>query len=237
MSGYIPKEQLDAYRRWQVESFDPPGSEPEPPPPPPAASEVIADAGELVANIGLPTAEDIERIHNEAQQAGYQAGYDEGREAGHQEGLRTGLEAALGEAQRIAALADNVEAALTSIDQTVADEVLAVALEVAHQVLRGTVAARPEALLPIIREALGALPLHHGHVSLHVNPEDAGVVKEHLGDQFMHSGWHIVEDRQIQAGGCFVRAGTSEVDATMETRWRRVLEAIGVDPKAWLEKS
>lgn len=237
MSGYIPKEQLDAYRRWQVESFDSPEPEPEPLPEPPAPEEVAEESSEPVpANFGLPTAEDIERIHNEAHQAGYQAGYEEGHGKGREEGYGTGLEAAQAEAQRIGTLADNLENSLASIDQTVADQVLDLALEVAHQVLRGAIAVRPEGLLPVIREALAALPLHHGHVSLHINPEEAEMVRQHLGDQFAHSGWRIVEDREIQAGGCFVRAGTSEVDATLETRWRRVLEAIGADPGAWLER-
>lgn len=229
MSGYIPKEHLDAYRRWQVESFDAPEAEE---PPPALEPEAADDGAELVANIGLPTAEDIERMHNEAHAAGYQAGFDEGRE----EGYRTGLETAQAEAQRIAALADNVQAALATIDQSVADDVLALALEIANQVLRGSIAARPESLLPVIREALAALPLHHGHVALHVNPAEGELVRQYLGDQFLHSGWRIVDDREIQPGGCFIRAGSSEVDATVETRWQRVLEAIGADPEGWLEQ-
>ncbi|HJW26046.1 MAG TPA: flagellar assembly protein FliH [Rhodocyclaceae bacterium] len=232
MSGYIPKEHLDAYRRWQVESFDPQPPEPEVPPPSEVEPEPVQDdTSELVAAMGLPTAEDVERIHNEAHESGYRAGFDEGRE----EGYRQGLEAAQAEARRIAALAENAEASLAGLDQSVADEVLALALEVAHQVLRGAIPARPQALLPVIREALAALPLHHGHVALHVHPSEAEAVREHLGDQFLHSGWRIVEDREIQAGGCFIRAGTSEVDATLQTRWKRVLESIGADPGTWLE--
>lgn len=229
MSGYIPKEQLDAYRRWQFDSFDPPGTEAPPPEPAPAAEAEVPDS-EVVTDFGLPTAEDIERIHNEAHQAGYQAGYEEGQ----QEGYRAGLESAQAEAQRMAALADNLEAALAAIDQAVADQLLALALEVANQVLRATVSARPETLIPVIREAIAALPLHHGHISLHIHPDDAEAVRQRLGEQFLQSGWRIVEDREVQAGGCFVRAGSSEVDASLETRWQRVLEAIGAAPETWL---
>jgi flagellar assembly protein FliH len=31
-----------------------------------------------------------------------------------------------------------------------------------------------------------------------------------------------------------LQAGTSEVDATIETRWKRVLESIGAEPQEWL---
>jgi flagellar assembly protein FliH len=229
MSGYIPKEQLDAYRHWQVDSFDPPKPEPEPHEP---APPLDAAAEEVVSTLGLPTAEDIERMHEQAYQEGYQAGYEEGR----QEGLRAGLEAALAEAQRIAALGDNIEAALASVDQAVADQLLALALETAKQVLRTTLAVRPEALIPVVREAIAALPLHHGHVALHINPADGEMVREHLGEHFLQSGWRIIEDREVTAGGCLIQAGSSEVDATLETRWKRVLEAIGANPADWLER-
>lgn len=229
MPGYIPKEQLDAYRRWQADSFDAPAPAFQPALPEPAAPP-FEDDSVPVAGIGLPTAEDIERIHNEAQQAGYQAGFGEGR----QEGYQAGLAAAQGEVERMKALADNLQTALAGIDQALADEVLALALEVSAQVLRGTVKALPEALLPVIREAIAALPINHEQLALYLNPADADTVREQLGETFSQSGWRIVEDRGIEAGGCLLKAGSSEVDATLATRWKRVLEAIGTDPSSWL---
>jgi hypothetical protein len=45
--------------------------------------------------------------------------------------------------------------------------------------------------------------------------------------------WRIIDDSTLTAGGCRVELGASEVDATLETRWRRVIEAIGVSQE-WL---
>ena len=113
-------------------------------------------------------------------------------------------------------------------------QVLDLALEVASQVIRGTVATRSEALLPVIREAISALPLHHTHVLLHLNPADASVVREQIGEQLTLTGTQIIDDAAISQGGCLLKAGTSEIDATIETRWKRVLEAIGSEPREWL---
>lgn len=228
MAGYIPKEQLDSYQRWQINSFDRPTAAPVAPATSsepvavPAPQEIVDETagGELVTDFGLPTAEDIERIHAEAREAGYAEG--------HQAGYAEGREAAREQAERMLALADNLQRSLTGIDQSVADEVLSLALEVASQVLRRTVESDPDYLLPIIREALAALPLHHGHVTLHINPADAEAVRQHLGNQFTQAGWHVIEDAQVELGGCFLRAGSSEVDATLATRWKRVLESIGL---------
>ncbi len=226
MADYIPKEKLDAYRRWQADSFDAPR-------PKPIAKEAPAPAspqdGELVSGFALPTAEDIERIHNEAHQAGYQAGYDEGRTAGQQDGLQ----AAQQEVARMAGLLTNFETALAGLDQSVADQILELALEVARQLVQSTIQARPETLLPIISEALAALPIHHGHVSVHLNPSDAPLVRDHLGEQFSQTGSRIIEDKTVQAGGCILHAGSSEVDASLDVRWKRILEAIGVPASDW----
>lgn len=223
MAGFIPKENLDNFRRWQVESFDAPAAKPaaEAPPEPAAPSVDEMSAENYVGNLGLPTADDIERMHNAARAAGY----EEGRQDGYAEG-RAAIQA---EADRMTALAANFEQALTALDQNIADHVLALAIELAGQVLRRTLEADPDALLPVVREALASLPVHHGHVALHVHPDDAEAMQLHFGQHFSQAGWHVVPDTQIQPGGCYLKAGSSEVDATLSTRWKRVLEAIGVD--------
>ena len=222
MPAYIPKEQLDSYRRWQADAFDL-GEAPEPVAAPPQPEpEPIPDAGENVAGVALPTAEDIERINEEARATGHEEGY----QAGHAEGLAEARQAA----ERFAALAEDFSQSLGNIDQTLADEVLALAVELAGQVLRRTLAVDRDALLPVVREALAALPLHHGHVVVHVHPDDGASLRAHLGESFSHSGWQILDDREITPGGCLVKAGSSDVDATLEMRWKRVLEAVGAAP-------
>ncbi len=90
--------------------------------------------------------------------------------------------------------------------------------------------------MPVVREAIASLPLHHGHPALFLTPEDAALVRQHLGEQLNHNGWRILEDSSLHRGGCRIESGASEVDATLETRWRRVLEAIGTTAD-WLDET
>lgn len=231
MSGVIPKEKLANYQRWQIGSFDQKPTVTSPPPQPaPATSAVPQESAP--AEPGPPSAEEIARIHEEARASGYEAGLEEGREAGE----RAGQEAAQEEAERIRALIGNIETALGELDQTLADNVLKLALEVAAQLTQGAIKANTEVLLPVIREAISNLPLHHAQITLRLNPADAANVRKHLGEQLTQGGSQIIEDAEITPGGCQVRAGSSEVDATIETRWRRVLEAIGAEPTEWLNR-
>ena len=231
MAGVIPKEDLAAYQRWNADSFEPK----------PVLSKVerhkASESPELVENeiittMGLPTAADIERINENARSEGYQAGFEEGRQAGEE----TQAAAVAGELARLSGLISNLQEAIATMDQAIAEQVLDLALEVAAQVIRGAIKVKSDILLPLIREAISALPLHHGHVMLHLNPADALTIREQIGDQLLQTGTQIVDDVTITQGGCSLTAGTSEIDATIETRWKRVLEAIGSEPLEWQTK-
>lgn len=232
--GIIPKEQLANVRRWHIGAFDEapqkatapePTDEPAPAPtvPPAAAPE-----------IEWPTPEAIARIEDEARnnghQAGFQAGYEEGLKAAD-DAIRNACEAP---SRQLLTLAGNLQSALAEIDQQLADQLLDLATDIAGRLVCGALAVKPEILLPVIREAIAMLPMHHGHVTLRLNPDDAATIRPMHGEQFAQNGIQIVEDSEISPGGCIVRAGSSEVDATIETRWKRVLDTLGATPRQWL---
>jgi flagellar assembly protein FliH len=229
-SDYIPKEQLTAWERWELAAFDEEEKAAR------AAAEAAAAAAaapveETPPPPPLPTAEEIEQMYEEARQSGYTAGFDEGKSAGYEAGYAAGQSEgnafATAQAQRIQAIADNLASALGGCEQQVADQLLEVAVELARQMLRSSLKHQPELILPVVREAIAAMPTSHSHPLLFVHPDDARLVRERLGEALQHSGWKLVEDLHLTPGGCRVEVGASEVDATVETRWRRVLEAIG----------
>jgi flagellar assembly protein FliH len=226
----IPKAQLGSYQRWQLDSFD---GKPKPAaaPQPAAADPAPAAAPPLPPEpeVRLPTAEDIEQMLEEARSQGYAAGLAEGREAAATE-ARLAAEAFAGQ---YGALIDGLQQALKELEQTVAEQLLSLAIEIADQITRAHIVGREDALLPTIREAIATLPLHHAHITLRLNPADAANVRSLLGDELAQSGTQIIEDQLISRGGCLLQAGASEVDATLETRRKRVLETIGAEPKAW----
>lgn len=229
MSEIIPKEKLGGFQRWQIGSFDQPRPAPAPVPQAPAEAGSPQPA-ESAPALRLPTIEDIEQIHEEARRAGYQDGYEEGLRAGEQ----SSREAASAEMERFRALTEGMRKALDELDQQVAEQLLNLAIEISAQVIRSSISVKGNLLLPIIREAISALPLHHTHLNLRLNPADAALIRPLLGEQLAQTGAQIIEDGEISPGGCMVRAGTSEVDASIETRWKRVIEALGAEPPAWL---
>lgn len=222
MTGFIPKEKLTAYQRWEVAAFDEAEQAARQ-----AAKEAATRTEQATAPaataepVVLPTAADIERMHTEAHEQGYAAGYEEG----------------IAEAGKIVAQLDavmtGIQQSIEGLDQTIAEQLLATAVEIAQQVLRQSLNIKPELLLPVVREAIATLHPHPGHPLLFAHPDDAELIRKHLGEQLAHNNWRIIEDDTLTPGGCRIEHGASEVDATLETRWRRVIESMGITQE-WL---
>jgi len=199
-SNIIPKEQLSAYQRWELNSLD----------------------GSATTTVPLPTAAEVENTHRQAYQEGFAAGYQEGKGK---------VDAEL---VRLAQLMSALDGALTQFDETLTQNLLSLALGVAKQMLREALRVRPELILPVIREAVNSLPQVNQHPHLKLHPDDAALVRSLMADELSHFHWKLIEDSRVERGGCRVETTNSEIDATMENRWKRILVALGTDG-AWLE--
>lgn len=199
-SNIIPKEQLSAYQRWELNSLD----------------------GSATTTVPLPTAAEVENTHRQAYQEGFAAGYQEGKGK---------VDAELA---RLAQLMSALDGALTQFDETLTQNLLSLALVVAKQMLREALRVRPELILPVISEAVNSLPQANQHPHLKLHPDDAALVRSLMADELSHFHWKLIEDSRVERGGCRVETTNSEIDATMENRWKRILVALGSDG-AWLE--
>ncbi len=210
MSDVTDIGKLTAWERWELAEFDGPARKP-------IGAKPAAEP-EPEPTVPMPTAAEVERIFQQAQEEGFQTGYREG-----QTKVRD-------EAERLERTAAKLDAAMSGLDGAVADELLGLALELARQVVRREIGARPETLLDVVHEALDQLP--HQNASIYLNPEDASLVRSYLGDQLSHAGHRILEDAKLARGDCVLEAGGSHLDASVATRWRRVLASLGLDD-AW----
>lgn len=232
---YIPKERLTAYERWEMAAFDEAeqlaksvreaeASAPlaaaaaaPPVPPPPAVSE-----------------EELAAIRQQAFDEGRADGFEAGMKEGHAEGYASGEGLAKSEGDALGALAKNLSRAIEATETRLAEDLLTLALDIAAQVLRTSLKVKPDLILPVVREAMAALTNPHGHPSLQLHPEDAALVRQNLGDQLSHSGWRILEDAQMPRGDCRIENGGAEIDATLATRWQRVIDSLGKKSE-WLD--
>jgi flagellar assembly protein FliH len=85
----------------------------------------------------------------------------------------------------------------------------------------------PAALIAAAREVLAAEPALAGAPQLIVNPADLPIVEAYLKNELETLGWNVRTDVAVERGGCRAQAATGEIDATLGTRWQRVVAALG----------
>ncbi|HMU63999.1 MAG: flagellar assembly protein FliH [Nitrosomonas sp.] len=207
----IPKKQLSSFQKWELGSFETNLAN---------NTTQLDESVDQVAKetISLPTAEQIEAIYQQAKNEGYQAGYQEGKQHATVE-METTI-------QHLQVLMVKFEEELQHIDQTVAQELLELAIEFARKIVTQSLELKPELIIPIIQDAIQHLPsaMQPLHIILH--PEDAALVRIQLENQLSHSKWKIYENSQIERGGCKVEAGGCEIDATLASRWKTILSKV-----------
>jgi flagellar assembly protein FliH len=209
------KGQLSAFQRWEMASFDPP------PPPDPVAERALE--AELQRLREAAHEQGFASGHVAGQALGYQAGFDQG----HAQGFEKGREEAKAEAERLIALAAGFKTALDGVQSELAESLVALALDIAQQVVRRHIAHDPAALVACAREVLAAEPALTGSPQLVVHPADLPIVEAYLKEELESLRWTVRTDPAIERGGCRAHAASGEIDATVSTRWERVAAALG----------
>ena len=189
------------------------------------------DLTDLVTGAKAATAAEATVNASELASARQQA-YREGVEAGRREAQGV-LEA---ERAELKALMAGVNELMQDFEQMLAGDVLSVALELAKQIVRATLRVKPDLVLAVVREAIASLPGLSEQTVLLLNPADATLVRKGLEDDpsLATLPWKIVEDPQMERGGCRLETPTTEVDGALETRWRRAVASLGRDD-SWID--
>lgn len=164
--------------------------------------------------------ERLEEVEREAYQKGFEAGRSSGREMAEQK-----LEAVLARfAESIAALARTRR---DLVRETEAD-LIRLAVVIAEKVVREHLEAHPEAVLPMVREALEKVK-EAAPVTLYLSADDYERVKEFLERQSEHFRGrevHLKVNPEFRRGDCRVECPLGTVDGRLSEQFRRIERAL-----------
>jgi flagellar assembly protein FliH len=235
-SELIRAKDVSAFDRWDLPSFEALDSEPvyraEP-----SAAEQAATAAEAALAAEAPQMEDVELeavkpLTLDELEAIRQDAYNEGFSTGEKDGFHAGQLKAKQEADVVLqAKVAVLEQLMTQLFEPIAeqDQALERALvqlvsQMSREVIRRELLADSSQLTQVLREALKLLPMGAGNVRIHINPQDFELVKA-LRERHEES-WRILEDEQLQPGGCRVESEHSLIDASIETRLDLALKQL-----------
>ena len=170
---------------------------------------------------------------NEARQLGFADGYGQGHAQATLEGQRQINEYIQTQGQEAARhygqLFESANTQIAESQQVMAKGVLELACELARQVLRHELSTNPNALQPVIREALGVLATDCKAALVRLNPLDLDVLEEVLRQEFSGLSLTLLADASVTRGGCLVEAAGTVVDGTLEKRWSRAVARLGLE--------
>jgi len=178
---------------------------------------------------GLLTAGSLQDLQQEA--------YREAHAQGLKEGIAAGQAQVRAQIERFGAMLHDLARPFEQLDAQVEQELMALAMAVARQIVRRELRTDPTQIIGIIRDAIRTLPVTSRDVRVHLHPEDAAIVRQNLAPTESERAWQIVEDPVMARGGCQVISASSRVDARLETRLAAMLaelmggERTGVDAR------
>ena len=183
-----------------------------------AAVWTAPDMNSPAINQRLPTVSGLADLQEEAYKEAFDQGLAEGRKAGQVE-VRAQVE-------KLAGMFHDLAKPFEVLDAEVERELLTLAMALARQIVRRELKTDPTQIIGIVRDAIAALPVAARDVRVHLHPEDAAVVREHLAPTESERAWVLVEDPVMARGGCQITTATSRIDARLETRLAAILSEL-----------
>ena len=210
-SDVIPKEKLSAYQRWELASLHDA-----------ADGGYSRGSGDEATQRRAQHERETEAIRAQAQAEGYTAGY------------AAGMAHAAADKGRLEALLHTLGESVRGHEQHMVDEVLDLALVIARQLVGEGLSVRREFILPIVSAGLNQLPQSVQRMQLMLNPADMDLVRHFLSSEPASGRCQLIADPTIAPGGCRIETEQCEVDATIPSRWKRLLANLGRSDD-WLE--
>lgn len=133
------------------------------------------------------------------------------------------------QAQSVTQVVQGLEDNFKQMQAATAQELLHLACDIARQVVRQELRSQPQALLPVVREALDMLVDESRPATVRLNPADHAALADALqAEHGAHSRIQWVGDAAIAAGDVKVECGGTEIDGSLDKRWRRAVAALGL---------
>jgi flagellar assembly protein FliH len=169
----------------------------------------------------------LEQGRAEGFAQGFEQGRSEGHAQGHSQGLDEGAALAREQASRLDGLSQACATALDQLEQEVGQSMIQLAVRIAEQVLRTHIRDYPNQILDLVREVMQARPEQGATLKLRLHPDDLDLVQAFLHQTPDPSRYLLSADESITRGGCIAETALGSVDATLETRWHRIIAALG----------
>jgi len=172
-----------------------------------------------------PTVNEMQSLHKDAYEEGFNMGRKEGREQGHKEGSAQAKTESQQLYNELAALFNSLSNPVSQLDDELESSIAELTLAIARQLVRREIKTEPGEIVAVVREAVRALPISARNPTIYLHPEDMQLVRNALSLGDDEKSHRLEEDILLTRGDCRVETESSYIDASIEAR----LSAIAIN--------
>ncbi len=196
----ISANEADEYIEWQV----------------PHVQGKIAN--EFDNGLHPPTANEMQTLHKDAYDEGFNMGRKEGRPQGYKEGRAQAESESQQLFQRLEELFNSLANPVSQLDDELENSIAELTLSIARQLVRREIKTEPGEIVAVVREAVRALPISARNPTIFLHPEDMQLVRSALSLGDDEKSYRFEEDLLLTRGDCRVETESSYIDASIEAR-------------------
>lgn len=235
----IPAEEMTDYKTWKIPLIDDNGrvlSTAEKEAKERREAQLKRDK-ETIEDVNLPvharggmSAQEMQKIFDEAEKDGFAQGHKEGMEKGRAEGYEAGQQQGLMEMRqqmvaeqiRFQALAQALLNPMQEQDNDIEKMLLDIICTLTKSVVQREIITDSSQILTLVKTAVAALPVGSKNVRVCLNPDDLAAVETYAEEQQLD--WKFWGDINLEPGGCRIETTESRVDFSVAQRLQTVLE-------------
>ena len=193
------------------------------------------------------TADDIEQIRqaafdegfNQGKEEGFAKGYEEGKVSGHEEGVvsghEEGLETGLADGKEKVdeqsaawgSLTEQLHKPLLDVEKNVEQQLIHLVVQLTEAITLQEAQTNPDILIGAISAGIKALPSQEAQTQILLHPNDIKLVEKQFGAKHVQEqGWRLLAAPQLVPGSCQIENSTSNVDLSVKSRIKEVLDSF-----------
>lgn len=165
-----------------------------------------------------PTAHEMQNLHKDAYDEGFNMGRKEGKTQGYKEGHQQATAESSELIQKLKSILTTLAEPVSQLDDELENSIAQLTLAIARQLVRREIKLEPGEIVAVVREAVRALPISARHPTIYLHPEDIQLVRNALSLSDDEKTYRLEEDLLLTRGDCRVETESSYIDASVEAR-------------------
>ena len=188
--------------------------------------ETIEDVIVEPTDIDPISAEELQKITDDAEKEGYDIGYSEGIEKGTKEGFEQGLKdgevSILEKTTQLDAISEALLIPLQKEQEILEQQMVDMICQLTRSIVKKELTTDSSIIKDTVSSALALLQDKEKNISIHLHEQDIETIQTRLKDKDISAVYEV--DNSLLPGGCRIDNAHSHIDASMDKQLEKLLD-------------